>query len=301
MPWRSCRGRVLRPGLDVRPILQKRGRPVTCRGLSDPSKPGQPPVRTLHLGGGRRSAATASSAACRKFGRRCCSALDGACNQFDILACKAEVHGIDPCAGRSGRVRRPQGAVAKRAGLPRLAAYLLMSSTHPGVMRLLMEFMKHNYPIAKALEAFEQRTDPEFVFLCCANFPSGSMRTSRRISSSSIRVDWITRRLLPLDGRSVQPARVTRGVRPGDGPAHDEKIAIHKWILLHGSVQGRLAAGEDFGIGRAGLRPRHPLRQPRFRRGRRSGLGHKPIAHPGRSRSAAALDRAARQPTGGGA
>jgi HEAT repeats len=198
----------------------------------------------IHLGGGRRTGGDRFQRNLPQVRQTVLSALDGACNQFETLSCKAEVlESIlvlgDPDAFAVRKILL-QGAQACRD----LASYLLMSSTHPGVMRLLMEFMKQNYPIPKALDSFEQRADPEFICYVLREFPNNLSENQQKNFKQLTDVDWITHQLLPL--AAVPPSLHEQLVWfvQATGLNHDEKVAVQKWILLHGSVQGRTAAAQ---------------------------------------------------------
>ncbi len=172
------------------------------------------------------------------------SALDGACNQFDILSCKAEVVESILALGDPDtfavRKALQQGVPACRE----LASYLLMSSTHPGVMRLLMEFMNNNYPAPKVIEAFEQRADPEFICYVLREFPKRLSENQQKNFKQLTRIDWLTSHvvLLTFVPPSLHEALVS--FVQATGLAHEDKIDVLKWILLHGSAQGRVAAGQ---------------------------------------------------------
>jgi hypothetical protein len=198
----------------------------------------------LHLGGGRRPGGDRFQRSLPQVRQTMLSALDGACNRFDILSCKAEVVESILALGDPDAFAVRKALLQSVPPCRDLASYLLMSSTHPGVMRLLMEFMKHNYPVAKALEAFEQRTDPEFVCFVLREFPKRLNENQQKNFKQLIRVDWITRRLLPLDAVPPTLHESLVSFVQATGLSHDEKVAVQKWILLHGSVQGRLAAGK---------------------------------------------------------
>jgi HEAT repeat protein len=198
----------------------------------------------VHLGGGRRAGGDRFQRSLPQVRQTMLSALDGACNRFEILSCKAEVLESILVLGDPDAFAVRKALLQSVPQCRDLASYLLMSSTHPGVMRLLMEFMRHNYPVAKALEAFEQRTDPEFVCFVLREFPKRLNENQQKNFKQLIRVDWIARRLLPLDAVPPNLHESLVSFVQATGLAHDEKVAVQKWILLHGSVQGRLAAGK---------------------------------------------------------
>jgi HEAT repeat protein len=198
----------------------------------------------VHLGGGRRPGGDRFQRSLPQVRQTMLSALDGACNRFEILSCKAEVLESILVLGDPDAFAVRKALLQSVPQCRDLASYLLMSSTHPGVMRLLMEFMKHNYPVAKALEAFEQRTDPEFVCFVLREFPKRLNENQQKNFKQLVRIDWITRRLLPLDAVPPNLHESLVSFVQATGLAHDEKVAVQKWVLLHGSVQGRLAAGK---------------------------------------------------------
>jgi HEAT repeat protein len=198
----------------------------------------------IHLGGGRRPGGDRYQRNLPQVRQTVLAALDAACNQFEALDCRAEVlESIlvlgDPDAFAVRKILLQSVPTCRD-----LACYLLFSSKHPGVMRLLLDFMKHNYPIAKALEAFEQRIDPEFVCFVLREFPKRLNENQQKNFKQLTRIDWINKQLLPLE--AIPPALHEPLVAfvQATGIDHDHKVEVQKWILLHGSVQGRLAAGQ---------------------------------------------------------
>jgi hypothetical protein len=198
----------------------------------------------IHLGGGRRPGGDRYQRNLSQVRQTVLAALDAGCNQFEALDHRAEVlESIlvlgDPDAFAVRKILL-QSAPACRD----LACYLLFSSKHPGVMRLLLDFMKHNYPVAKVLEAFEQRIDPEFVCFVLREFPKRLNENQQKNFKQLTRIDWINKQLLPLE--AIPPALHEPLVAfvQATGIDHDHKVEVQKWILLHGSVQGRLAAGQ---------------------------------------------------------
>jgi HEAT repeat protein len=198
----------------------------------------------ITLGGGRRPGGDRFQRNLPQIRQTMLSALDGACNQFEILSCKAEVVESILVLGDPDAFAVRKALLQSVPACRDLAGYLLMSSTHPGVMRLLMESMKHNYPIAKALEAFEQRTDPEFICFALREFPKRLNENQQKNFKQLTRIDWITRHLLPLEAVPPSLHESLVWFVQATGLTHDEKVSVQKWILLHGSVQGRSAAGQ---------------------------------------------------------
>jgi len=108
----------------------------------------------------------------------------------------------------------------------------------------LMEFMKHNYPIPKALDAFEQRADPEFICYVLREFPSRLSENEQKNFKQLTSVDWITHQLVPLAAVPPSLHEALVWFIQATGLNHEEKVTVQKWILLHGSVQGRTAAAQ---------------------------------------------------------
>jgi hypothetical protein len=198
----------------------------------------------LHLGGGRRAPGDRFQRNLSQVRQTMLSALDGACNRFETLSYKAEVLESILTLGDPDAFAVRKALLQSVPACRELASYLLMSSTHPGVLRLLMDFMKHNYPVPKALEAFEQRSDPEFVSYLLREFPKRPNDNQQKNFKQLNRVDWLTRRLLPLEAIPPGLHEALVSFVQATGLPYENKIDALKWVLLHGSVQGRLAAGE---------------------------------------------------------
>jgi hypothetical protein len=198
----------------------------------------------LTLGGGRRPGVDRFQRNLPQIRQTILSALDGACNQFETLSCKAEVVEAVLVLGEPDTFAVRKVLLQNVPACRELASYLLMSSTHPGVMRLLMEFMKHNYPIPKALEAFEQRSDPEFICYVLREFPERPSENQQKNFKQLTSVDWLTRQLLPLSAVPPSLHEPLVWFVQATGVSPEEKIDIYKWILLHGGMQGRVAAGK---------------------------------------------------------
>ncbi len=195
----------------------------------------------VHLGGGRK-ASDRHPRNLPQARQTVLMALEAACNRFADLAYQREVIESILVLGDpdSGAVRKAflQSAPACRE----MAANVLTTSKHPGVMRLPMEFMGQNYPNTKAFEAFENRSDPEFVFHVLRAFPKRLSENQQKNFRQLNRIAWIADELLPL-------ASVPSGLHESlcafvqaTGMNHDDKIEIQKWLLLNGSMPGRQAA-----------------------------------------------------------
>lgn len=170
------------------------------------------------------------------------TALESACNRFADLAYPREVVECILVLGDpdSSAVRKVflQSAPACRE----TAANLLTTSKHPGVMRLLMEFMGQNYPNTKAFEAFENRIDPEFVCHVLRAFPKRLSENQQKNFKQLTRMVWIANELLPLEAIPTGLHEPLSDFVQATGMNLDDKIEIQKWLLVNGSMPGRQAA-----------------------------------------------------------
>jgi hypothetical protein len=198
----------------------------------------------IHLGGGRRTGGDRFQRNLPQVRQTVLAALDAACNQFETLDYRTEVLESILVLGDPDAFAVRKILLQSVPACRDLACYLVFSSKHPGVMRLVFDFMKHNYPIAKVLEAFEQRIDPEFVCFVLREFPKRLGENQQKNFKQLTRIDWINKQLLPLE--AIPPALHESLVAfvQATGIDHEHKVEVQKWILLHGSVQGRLAAGQ---------------------------------------------------------
>jgi hypothetical protein len=169
-------------------------------------------------------------------------ALETACNRFADLAFPREVVECILVLGDpdSGAVRK--ACLQSSPACREMAANLLANSKHPGVMRLLMEFMGQNYPNTKAFEAFEKRFDPEFVCHVLRGFPKRLSENQQKNFRQLTRVAWIADELLPLEAIPPGLHESLVAFVQATGMSLDDKIEIQKWILLNGSMPGRQAA-----------------------------------------------------------
>ena len=127
----------------------------------------------------------------------------------------------------------------------RLAGDVLLTSRHPGVMQLVLDFMGQNYPHPKVFEALSHRDDPEFIRHLLAWFP----RQLTRVQASNFRqldhIRWLEdAHRVPLEqipgelhGALVALIRAT-GLPP------DTRLRLLEWILRYGSAGGREAASD---------------------------------------------------------
>ncbi|MBA3313214.1 MAG: HEAT repeat domain-containing protein [Planctomycetota bacterium] len=126
-----------------------------------------------------------------------------------------------------------------------LVETVLATSRHPGVMRLLFEFLSEPYPPRKAFEALRHRDDSEFISALLRWFPeeptAAQLANFRQIDS----VAWLTspERIAavpePLQGRL--PAFIL-----ATGLPEARKMELQEWVVRNGSAEGRRSATQVF-------------------------------------------------------
>jgi HEAT repeat protein len=124
------------------------------------------------------------------------------------------------------------------------AAELLMTSKHPGVMQLILDFMSQNYPHQRAFEAIRLRKDPEFISHLLRCFPEQLTEIQQKNFGQIDSIAWIdpsapSLEMVPpgLQGRLVSFASAT-------GLSGEQKMGVQKWLVREGSPEGRLAAAD---------------------------------------------------------
>ncbi|MEX0704405.1 MAG: HEAT repeat domain-containing protein [Planctomycetales bacterium] len=132
-------------------------------------------------------------------------------------------------------------------GCRELAGRILLTSRHPGVMRLVLDSFGRNYPHARAFEAISRRDDPEFICFLLRAFPKRPSKIQQKNFAQVESVAWLD----PFAGRletvptGLQPALVT--FVSAVGLPLDMKLAVQEWLLRNGSPEGRLAAAGVLG------------------------------------------------------
>ena len=123
-----------------------------------------------------------------------------------------------------------------------LAGSLLLSSTHCGVMQLILDFMSQDRPNVKALRAIQDRDDPEFICHLLRWFPRKLKRVQAKNFKQIERLKW-------LDFADPALTAVPPGLQEplvafinATGLSDEKKMAIQEWIVRHGDPEGRLAA-----------------------------------------------------------
>ncbi|QDT37312.1 HEAT repeat domain-containing protein [Stratiformator vulcanicus] len=120
-----------------------------------------------------------------------------------------------------------------------IAGQLVQSSTHPGVMQLVLDYLTQKYPPAKVIEALKTRTDPEFVAHSLAWLPDQLSQREESNLAQLEQVDWLIedRSLLAslpdeLQGKIIRYAEST-------GLPDRERGLLTNWLVRNGSASAR--------------------------------------------------------------
>jgi hypothetical protein len=168
--------------------------------------------------------------------------LEAACNRFADLAYGREVIECILVLGDPDNTAVRKVFLQSSPACREVAANLLLTSTHAGVMQLLMDFMGQNYPNTKAFEAFENRCDPEFICHVLRTFPKRLSENQQKNYKQLTRIAWINDDLFPLEEIPSGLHESFSAFVQATGMDLDHKIDIQKWLLLNGSMPGRHAA-----------------------------------------------------------
>jgi hypothetical protein len=131
---------------------------------------------------------------------------------------------------------------SSNASIREIVRHLMLHGTHPGIVRAIIGSLGHSYPHPRALDAVQERDDPEFVveLLKTVSRPTSPkmMQNLRQIGY----VTWLTREPLDLSWipgeyqagviHLVNHTRLSRECRRN----------VEDWLLRHGTTEGREAA-----------------------------------------------------------
>lgn len=122
---------------------------------------------------------------------------------------------------------------------------LLLTSRHPGVMRVVVDSLDQSHPHPAALEAIRQRTDAEFISHLLRHLPHELSETQQKNLRQIERLAWVPTDPVDLSliPGPLQPRLAT--LVEASGLTRPEKIAVLEWLLRFGSSTGRAAATED--------------------------------------------------------
>ncbi len=172
------------------------------------------------------------------------SSLAEGCGQVQELSAKdAIVEGV-LALGHIGHfaVKKAlwQGDTATR----NLAADMLLTSTHPGIMDLVCESFSLNYPHPQAIEALSTRCDPTFVNRLLGWLPAKLTKMQQKNLHQIDSVRWLdTDQPYLSQVPETLHANMVRLIEELGLP-ESQKLSLCEWIVQNGGTNGRLAASE---------------------------------------------------------
>lgn len=171
------------------------------------------------------------------------AALEEACHRFSSHRCRQVVEGLlllgDPDNLHLKKLFR-DGSEEVRG----VAAELLCSSTHPGVMSLVLNSMTQNYPFPASFAAFQKRTDPEFICHLLRHWPRKLSPFQQKNLKEVHAIAWLDPERMHLEAVPAALHRPLVAFLLATGLSEPQKLAVLEWIIQFGSPEGRLAATE---------------------------------------------------------
>lgn len=169
--------------------------------------------------------------------------LESSCHRFHVHRCQRVVEGLLVLSD-------PENIYLKKLfqecsdEVRGIAAELLYSSKHPGVMTLIVASLAQNYPLPATFSAFERRTDPEFICHMLRTWPP-RLTTFQQKNLKELRtVAWFEPGQKHLD---LVPAALHRNLVAflmSTGLSQTQKLDVLEWMVRFGSPEGRLGATE---------------------------------------------------------
>lgn len=169
--------------------------------------------------------------------------LESSCHRFHVHRCQRVVEGLLVLSD-------PENIYLKKLfqecsdEVRGIAAELLYSSKHPGVMTLIVASLAQNYPLPATFSAFERRTDPEFICHMLRTWPP-RLTTFQQKNLKELRtVAWFKPGQKHLD---LVPAALHRNLVAflmSTGLSQTQKLDVLEWMVRFGSPEGRLGATE---------------------------------------------------------
>ena len=190
------------------------------------------------------SEGTAASAPVRDAERirdQVIAALENSCNRFETHGCEVVLESLLALAGIEHFALKK---LLRQPGHPlrEFAERLLLTSTHPGVMSKVTDFMGLNYPPAIALQAIQHRSDPEFIAHLLRWLPRRLSPAQQLNYKQITSLTWLQEPASHLE--LIPPAlqkRLVTFVRQTGITARDQRTAID-WIVKFGVPEARQAA-----------------------------------------------------------
>lgn len=171
--------------------------------------------------------------------------LAAACESFDNLPEPIRV--VEPLLAL-GTPRHPAVMKVLRQSSPecrRFAAELLATSRHPGVLRLLFEFLAEPYPPRRLFETLQTRDDPEFVAALLRWLPESPSATQAANLRQIEAVAWLEEAEGIANLPEALQGRVPAFVL-ATGLSEPRKMELQEWLVRNASAEGRRGATQVF-------------------------------------------------------
>lgn len=167
--------------------------------------------------------------------------LETACGRFDKHRCPAVVESLLILVDANSLILKRllrEGNEALRSELE----HQLLTSTHPGVLTLIFQFLTQNYPPPAAMAAFSRRTDAEFVCHLLRNWPRRLTPFQQKNLREITVIPWLSSE--PPGLELIPPGLHTAALRflLATGISEDARLAVLEWMVRQGSLDGRHAA-----------------------------------------------------------
>ena len=173
-------------------------------------------------------------------------ALDQSCARLETHGCDEVVESLLILADVENfaikKVVRQLGHPARSA-----AERFLLTSTHPGIMSKVIDFLGVNFPPQKAVQAIKERTDPEFVTLLLRSLPRRLSQAQQHNFQQIDSVAWLEKERLKFDWIPPALQRKLVAFIQEIGVQLNTKRRVLDWLVKYGTPDGRQAAVEVLG------------------------------------------------------
>lgn len=171
--------------------------------------------------------------------------LAAACDRFDVLPEPTRI--IEPLLAL-GTPRHQAVVKVLRQSAPecrRFAAEVLATSGHPGVMRLLFDFLGETYPPRRIFETLRTRDDAEFITALLRWLPKSPSATQTANLRQIEAVSWLEEPERIADLPEGLQGQVSAFVI-ATGLPEPRKMEIQEWLVRNASAEGRRGATQVF-------------------------------------------------------
>lgn len=171
------------------------------------------------------------------------TAFEQSCHRYESHHCDSVVEGLLALGNIEDFVMKK---LLRQLGHPcrAIAERLLLTSTHPGVMGKIVDFLSVNYPPQKVFQVIKQRKDPEFIGHLLRTWPRRLNPAQLHNLSQVNSLAWLQPDDLQL--KLVPPALQKRIVPfiEHTGLPEENKRAVVEWLVKYGAPEARQAATE---------------------------------------------------------